>query len=82
MHIVKISTIAFRNITDHNHEITDRVWQASFKCVCALSQNRSSKIYLFSFENNQNMEIHVRRGLTLPKKIYNLQWLPSSVFYF
>ena len=27
-------TIAFRNITDHNHEITDRVWQASFKCVC------------------------------------------------
>ena len=46
MHIVKISTIAFRNITDHNHEITDRVWQASFKCVCALSQNRSSKIYV------------------------------------
>ena len=43
MHIVKISTIAFRNITDHNHEITDRVWQASFKCVCALSQKEVAK---------------------------------------
>ena len=57
-------TIAFRNITDHNHEITDRVWQASFKCVCALSQNRSSLLRMFKIPRQTQQSCDLTTQMT------------------
>ena len=35
-----------------NHKITEFVGLFEYVCACALSQNRSNKIYLFSFVEN------------------------------